>query len=309
MEAIKNVLVGLDLSELDDTLVKFAALVADSSDAERFTFVNIIKNLDIPDDVLKEFPDLKKNALKEREEQLRAKVDQFFKPKNSIKADFVVKAGRGAKSILELSGKLDIDLIVIGRKINLPGDGVLATRLARRASCNLLIIPEGKELKLDKFLVPIDFSLHSKLAIEKAVEIANRYEGNIEVIAQNVYSVPAGYHYSGKSYEEFADVMKKYAVKDFEKFIKKIDTKGIKLNPVYDLDINDNLISDINDLANVIHPDCIIIGAKGRTATSAIFLGSFAEKLITTDMKYPLMIVRPKGKNAGFIDYFKEISK
>lgn len=309
MEAIKNVLVGLDLSEMDDTLIKFAALVADSSDANKFTFVNIIKNLDIPDDVLKEFPDLKKNALKEREDQLRNKVNLYFKPKRDVKADFMVKAGRGAKSILELSGKLDIDLIVIGRKITLPGGGVLATRLARRASCNLLIIPEGKELKMSKFLIPIDFSKHSELAVNKAVEIAHRYEGEIEITAQNVYSVPAGYHYSGKSYEEFADVMKQHAEKDYTKFMKKIDTKGIKINPIYNLDINDNLISDISDLANVIHPDCIIIGAKGRTATAAIFLGSFAEKLITTDMKYPLMIVRPKGKNEGFIDFFKEISK
>jgi len=309
MEAIKNVLVGLDLSEMDDTLIKFAALVADSSEANKVTFVNIIKNLDIPDEVLKEFPDLKKNALKEREDQLRSKVNLHFKPKSDVKAEFMVKAGRGAKSILELSGKLDIDLIVIGRKITLPGDGVLATRLARRASCNLLIIPEGKELKISKFLIPIDFSMHSELAVNKAVEIADRYEGEIEITAQNVYSVPAGYHYSGKSYEEFADVMKKHAEKDYTKFMKKIDTKGIKINPIYNLDINDNLISDINDLANVIHPDCIIIGAKGRTATTAIFLGSFAEKLITTDMKYPLMIVRPKGKNSGFIDYFKEISK
>lgn len=309
MEVIKNVLVGLDLTELDDTLIQFSALVADSSDAQQFTFVNIIKNLDIPDDVLKEFPDLKKNALKEREDQLKAKVKLYFQSKKDVKVDFMVKAGRGAKSILELSSKLDIDLIVIGRKMTLPGEGVLATRLARRASCNLLIIPEGKELKMNKFLVPIDFSEHSKLAIEKAVEIADRYDGDIEVIAQNVYSVPAGYHYSGKSYEEFAEVMKKHAMKDYDKFIKKINTKSTVINSVYNLDINDNLISDIKDLANVIHPDCIIIGAKGRTATTAIFLGSFAEKLITTDMKYPLMIVRPKGKNAGFIDYFKEISK
>ncbi len=309
MESIKNVLVGLDLSEMDETLIKFSALVADASDAECFTFVNIIKNLDIPDDVLKEFPDIKKNALREREKQLRESVNTHFKSKRQTKIDFLVQAGRGAKSILEITGKLDIDLIVLGRKMVSSGDGVLATRLARRASCNLLIIPEGKDLKMNKFLIPIDFSEHSKLAIEQAIEIANRYKDDIELIAQNVYSVPAGYHYSGKSYEEFADVMKKHAEKDYAKFMKTIDAKGAKINPIYSLDINDNMISDIYDLANEIHPDCIIIGAKGRTATSAIFLGSFAEKLISTEMKYPLMIVRPKGKNAGFIDFFKEISK
>ena len=309
MESIKNVLVGLDLSELDSTLIKFSALIANSFDTEKVTFVNIIKNLEIPDDVLKEFPDMKKNALKDRKEQLRVRVSTDFKPKKEIKTDFLVKAGRGAKSILAISEKLDIDLIVLGRKIILPGEGVLATRLARRANCNLLIIPEGKSLKMNKFLIPVDFSEYSKLAIEKGVEIANRYKGDIEITAQNVYSVPTGYHYSGKSYEEFGELMKKYAKENYAKFMDKIDLKEAKIKPIFSLDINDNLISDIYDLAHVTHPDCIIIGAKGRTATAAIFLGSFAEKLISTEMIYPLMIVRPKGKNTGFLDYFKEISK
>lgn len=310
MEITKNVLVCLDASSLDEMIIQFASFIADNSYAEKITFINVIKNLDIPDEVLKEFPDMKKNALKERKDELNLKLKQWFAPKNKLSMSLKVIPGRGAKTVLEISQKEDIDLIVVGRKTMAEGSsGILPTRLARRASCNILIIPEGSQPKLDKILIPIDFSQYSIMAVEKAVEVADRYDGKVEITAQNVYCVPTGYHYSGKSYEEFAEVMKKNAQKDYTKFIKKIDTKSVEIKPIYNLDINDNLLSDIVDLAKVLSPNCIVVGAKGRTATAALFLGSFAEKLVNAHLEFPLLLVRPKGKNVGFIDYLKDISK
>lgn len=61
------------------------------------------------------------------------------------------------------------------------------------------------------------------------------------------------------------------------------------------------------DKAHEINANAIIIGAKGRTATTAFFLGSIAERLIQLDNDIPLMIVRPKGKNAGFLEFLKEL--
>ena len=310
MEKTKNVLVCLDCTEVDNSIIQYAAFIVDHSYADKVTFINIIKNLDIPDDVLKEFPDIKKNALKERKEQLSVSIKTHFNPTKKISKSLKVIAGREAKAILEFCDKEDIDLIVIGRKnIDKEDSNVLATRLARRASCTLLIVPENSERKLNKILIPIDFSEYSKMAVQKAIEIASIYEEKVEITAQNVYSVPTGYHYSGKSYEEFAEVMKKNSEKDYAKFIRKINTKDIDITPIYNLDINDNLISDILDLAQVLQPNCIIVGAKGRTATAALFLGSFAEKLVNAKPNFPLLIVRPKGKNVGFIDYFKDLSK
>ena len=55
------------------------------------------------------------------------------------------------------------------------------------------------------------------------------------------------------------------------------------------------------------HADAIVIGAKGRTDTTAIFIGSSAEKLIHIDSTIPIMIVRPKGRRAGIIELLKDI--
>ena len=284
--------------------------MVDNSLAEKVYFVNAIKNLDIPKEVLKEFPDIKKNALQERKELIKSEVERHFNPKKKVKIGYTIKPGREAKTILKIIEANHSNLVIIGKKFTIKGEGgVLPLRLARRATCSLLIVPEGTVPKMDKVLLPVDFSANSKLSVQRAVEISALYENKVEIVAQHVYSVPTGYHYSGKSYDEFAEIMKKHAEEDYKKFMNSIDTKGVYIKPVFNLDKNDNIVSDLIDMANKIQPDCIIAGAKGRTAASGIFIGSFAEKLINAEMHYPILIVRPKGQNAGIMDYLKKFAK
>ncbi len=306
MEPFKHILVGLDTSSLDETLIKYASFLVDHTSAEKVEFVNVVKNLSIPSDVKKEFPKLVESALKERKTELSEAVDKFFSPEKKVKIVINVKKGVGG-DLLKIAEKSDIDLIIVGQKKTLDGTGVTTLRLARRASCNLLIVPENLEPQAEKVLVPIDFSSYSKLALDQTIDFCVKNDGKPEIVCQNVYAVPAGYHYTGKSFEEFAEVMKKNAKADFAKFIKKIDKRGIKIHDVYSLDTNDNLASDIYDLADEINPDFIIIGAKGRTAAAALFLGSLAEKMVNEKMHHPLLVVRFKGRNAGVFETLREI--
>ncbi len=305
MEPFKNILVGLDTSALDETLIKYASFIADNTSAEKVEFVNIVKNLNLPSDVKKEFPELVENALKERKEKIQKSVDTYFTPQKKVKVIINAKKGE-AGDLLKIAEKGSSDLIIIGQKKTLDGTGITTMRLARRASCNLLIIPENVSPKADKMLVPIDFSSYSKLALDQAIDFSVRIGSNPEIVCQNVYNVPAGYHYTGKTFEEFSEIMKKNAQQGFGKFLKKIDKRGIKISEEYSQDINDNLASDIYDFADKIHPDFIIIGAKGRTATAALFLGSLAEKMVNDKMNHPLLVVRFKGKNAGLLETFRE---
>ena len=122
-----------------------------------------------------------------------------------------------------------------------------------------------------------------------------------------MFTVPSGYHYTGKTYEEFTQIMRMHAEINYKKFIRKIDTKGHKIIPVYTQDVNDDPVEEIVAKAKEIDADGIIIGAKGRTAATALFIGSMAERLIQYNDSIPLMVTRPKGKNAGILDYILEI--
>lgn len=306
MEPIKEIIVGLDMSDMDKTLIEFTAFIARRGTVERIHFYHKVKKQNIPQELLKEYPEMIDKFLEERMGKIKVEVEKYFHTDLNIEVEYHVEQGNLA-TILNLAIEAAADLIIIGRKNVTKGTGVLAQRLARRATCNLLIVPEGSTTEVKTLLVPIDFSEYSKLALETVIELSQERNNEIEIFCQNVYTVPAGYHYAGKSYEEFAEIMKENAKNKYKLFISKIDTKGIKITPVYSLDVNDDLSSDIYDLAAELKPGGIVIGAKGRTAAASLFLGSMSEKLINNYMEYPLMIVRPKGKAAGIIETFRDI--
>lgn len=307
MEPIKKIMVLLDMSAMDETLLKYAAYISDIEKAATVYFVNIVRNISLPEDIKKEFPDLEKKALAERKSLIKKKVKELYHTERPVEVKYHIGSGPHLKTSLIFAEKESIDLIMIGQKKITAGTGVLAQRLARRSSCNLLIIPEGTEAKIEKLLVPVDFSFYCKLALEQAIYISQMHDKEVEITCQNVFNVPVGYHYTGKSYSEFTEIMKKNAQKNYKQFIKDIDVNGAKIKTVYSLDTNDNLASDIHDLAKKLTADITIIGAKGRTAAAALFLGSLSEKLINGQMNKPLMVVRPKGKNVGLLESLREI--
>lgn len=307
MYQIKKLIVCLDQSTLDETLVRFASFIASANQTKKIYFTNVIRNLHIPKEVLEEFPNLIDNMVEEKKTHMMEVVDKYFGDKEGIEFSFVVKEGQLSKKILKLAHEKSADMIIVGRKVNLPGTGVISQRLARRASCSLLIVPEGTAPKMDRLLVPSDFSDYSKDAMEEAILIVEKYGGQAEIVCQNVFTIPSGYHFTGKSYEEFTTIMQMHAEINFKKFIRKIDTKGIEIKPVYTQDEDDDPVEDILAKAKEIQADSIVIGAKGRTAATALFIGSMAERLIQLNDQFPLLVTRPKGKNAGILDYILEI--
>ena len=307
MYQIKKLIVCLDQSSLDETLIRFASFIAKANQTKKIYFTNIIRNLNIPKEVLAEFPNLIENMVEERKAQMKEVVENNFLKPDDIEFSYVVKEGQLSKKVLKLAHEKSADMILVGRKVSLPGTGVISQRLARRASCSLLIIPENSNPKINRLLVPSDFSDYSKDAMEEAILIAEKYGKKTEIVCQNVFTVPSGYHFTGKSYEEFTSIMQMHAEINFRKFIRKIDTKNIQITPIYTQDEDDDPVEDILAKAKEINADAIIIGAKGRTAATALFIGSMAERLIQLNDEFPLLVTRPKGKNAGILDYILEI--
>ncbi len=296
----------MDTSDADRTLLKYLEVIAKTHDTQEIHFLNSISEMKIPDEVLKDFPEIKEKSLTDRRSKLETLIKASLSSDLVEKSKVHVKEGAPSKAILRFVEKNEIDLILMGRHKDFVGGGILSNRLARRADCSLFIIPEGINPNINLIHVPCDFSLHSKIAMEEAVRVSRKYD-NVKIICQNVFTVPGGYHYSGKTYEEFAEVMRANAEKEYHKFMRDIDHEGVNLEVVYSLDTNDNPVTDIIDFANETKPGAIFIGVKGRTATASLFIGSRAEQLIQYNSDIPMMVVRPKGKNAGILDLIREI--
>ena len=307
MYPIKKMIVCLDQSPLDQTLIAFAGAIAKVNQVKKIYFTNVIKNFGLPKEMLEEFPDLIEKMVGERRTAMENTVHKYLDPQKGLEVSFVVKEGNLSKKILKLAEEKSVDLILLGKKATLVGTGVASQRMARRATCSLLLVPEDAKPKFTRLLVPSDFSEHSKTALEEGIFWAKKQGLKTELFFQNVFTIPSGYYFTGKSLEEFTDQLKAHAATNFKKFIRKIDTKGIKITPIYTPDQDDNPIQEIVATALAQKADVILIGAKGNTASTALHIGSLAERLIQYNNRVPLLVSRPKGKNAGVLDYLLEI--
>jgi len=304
MKDIKRLLIGLDHSEMDKTLIEYTLYFSGFLPVTEIIIVNVIPDLHIPDEVLSEFPDLKEKVISDREEEIRKIVGPYFEEKD-LQLQYIIREGVPTKFIMDYSHDHDIDLIIIGRKKMLPTSGVTIPRLARRSDCNLLIVPEGARPSLKTICVPIDFSDYSNLSINHAIDLAVKTTPPIEIVCQHVYNVPTGYTHIGKTYKEFATIMKRNAEKNFKALLKGIDARGTKIRPVFNLESKEDVSAKVCELVDKVKADLLIIGAKGRTATAALFIGTFAEKLIHVIKDTPIFIARPKGQHKGILDYIR----
>lgn len=299
--SFEKILVCLDHSDADQWLVQNSCTLSKVAGTKHITFLNIIKDFNIPEQLIKEFPDLMDKALEDRKNGIQKLIDTHFKCE--VEVDILVKQGGRTKEILKAANELDFNLIVLGKKDT--SDSVLSTRVARRSPCSLMILPEKVELKLDKIFIPVDFSEYSSLSINRTLALTSNLSS--EIYLQNVYTVPSSYRYSGKSYEEFSEIMKGHASNDLEVLIKNAEVKSQELIPVCTQDQNGKVIDLIMEEATHKEVNMIVMGAKGRTTASALFIGSMSERMIRINDQIPLLIIRKKGAVAGLLEALKDL--
>ncbi len=313
MQPIRKILVALDHSSLDSELVDYANFFVNITEVTTVHFMHVIK-VALSSKMKKEFPGLEQDILDQRKREIEAVISEHFSPNRKVEHFFNISNEENRiKPFVKAIKDEAIDMIMVGNKDLHKGiAGTFTHRIARRSPCHILSVPVGgsSHLKIThgikKILVPLDFSDHSKQALERAILIGSRIKKPVEILCQNVYTVPSGYHYSGKSREEFAELMKNHAIEHYNEFIKTIDTKGIKITPIFSNDINEDKTSDIRDLARKENVDGIIIGSRGKT-TAALLLGSVAEKLVSNEHMFPVLVVRRKDDYENFISRLRKL--
>ncbi len=304
MDKISKIVACLDLSDLDVDIIKTASNICKAT-VDSVTFVNVIRALNLPEELKDEFPDFMPRALEERKKKVTEKVNKHFDCPG-VNVEVEILKGQPAKAILDFANGVNSDLIISGRNKN--STTVVRSRLARRSDCSFLTVSPGQHMHLNRILIPIDFSEHAKMAVELAIWLADHLNPSLEIYLQNVYQIPSGYHYTGKSHKEFAKVMEDNASKQFNSFMRQLSlNKKYKIQRIYSEDSGDNFINAVRSEAEKLKTDLIIIGAKGQTSTSALFIGSKAERLVMMDTDASMLMVRRKGEKAGFMDFLHEL--
>jgi nucleotide-binding universal stress UspA family protein len=224
---------------------------------------------------------------------MKKQVSAHFEGYQDCEVKYGIAEGALIEQLLKKIVQKDIDLVIAGKKCEDRRSSSLAEKLCRKAPCSVLLLPDNAQPKISNIVVPVDFSQHAENAMDVASAFAAAADIK-EIAALHMYTVPLGYHKIGKSYEEFADIMKNNAIESYEEFIKRCQLKGVKAVPQFILE--KKVVRGIQDAVIKIKPDLLVIGARGRRGNSGILLGSVTERLIWV---LDIPILAAKNKNEG----------
>ncbi|WP_170110367.1 universal stress protein [Flavilitoribacter nigricans] len=295
MKNFQRILIALDHSVFDEKMIRYFNTFSHLIAPEKVHFIYVDHDLEIPPGMEIIYNDEAGNPLSKDEllrTALERKVETGYTQRHGAEVTIDILEGDPLKEILHWVKVKEADLLIVGNKKMSEGSGVMAKKIARHADCAVLFVPETSQENIRKMLVPVDFSDHSKLAMQGAIDLAAELE-NVEVTAFNTYDVPmTGNPSINLSYERVKEDIKAFKREALEKFILHFDTRGVTLSS--DLAVNEkgNPAKQIYAQAVKGSYDLIVIGAKGHSTLERVFLGSVTEKLLGLDKEIPVLVLR-----------------
>jgi len=285
MTEIKNILVALDLSDIDSTLIEYASFIAENLKVEKVYFVHNIKKYEISELFQEQLKNLNLDEI--IGDELNEKVEEIFT--SSVQWEVLISEDPYSESLINyVVNKYEIQLAIIGNKNKSKGTGVVSGKLLRLLKCNILSIPKNAKPVITNIWAGTDFSNASKKVFKVAENLQRTTLALVRAV--HVYNVPV--QFSPYIPKEHLDLKIENHLKDkCQKFIKKIGYKGdltTEIIPGRDIGVAEKL--RIKALTSKV--DLIIIGDKGVNIFSSLTIGSVTEELFNQDMEVPLWIVK-----------------
>ena len=276
------ILVPIDFSEASLHAVYYAVEMADLFDSE-ITLLYVLSNSTLKslftnDSEIALLRDKVRDKLEDTKSEI---LDKW----PNMRVNTLVAEGKPFKVINRIAIENKTDTIVMGTN-GANGieqfTGSTTTRVLKSSQIPVVVVKEKQtNPKFDKIVTPIDLTKTSRQKIDWAVKLGKKYGSTIHIIMEldndelALKKIKANLH-------QAEGIFTKHGVK-FESHL------------LDDRKYPDNLGQDTIQYAEEIDADLIMIMTKSESAKlSDLFVGSYAEQVVNSSSKTPVMCINPK---------------
>lgn len=280
-----HITIGLDLSEMDQYLLQYAKILDQILSIEKITFIHNLKIGEIPKELL----------IPERINQIIAKITQRIESQikganHSYAFEVIVKMESYSEiAFMNLYKKQPMDLLVLGNKQALDGNGGLAHKLIRVLPCATLLVPETFVAPITTIINAIDFSRYTSLVMNWADRFENNAKGQ-KITHSAVYVSKFNWGFLPSMTDK--DI-KKETLLDIDR---KRNTWNQKYASYSDIE---TVLAEDKSIATTLLKYCdqkkanlLILGVKGTAGIKDIFMGSVAHDVFQRSTDTCILFVK-----------------
>lgn len=290
----ERVLVALDLSPMDDKILRLTAALAPVMGMKKIYFLHVASNFSLPENIE---PSYRESLVPfaSVDEQLREKIAQqvavVFKDTRNVDFQIEVVEGKPFQTLLHWLDVKDVDLLVAGRKSIEAGSGITARRLARHSACNVLFVPDTDTVDTQHILAPIDFSPNSARSMEVALSLAK--PTGIPLNALYVIDLPpSDYYMRNFDTEAFRQVLRQSAHATCKEFMQENSVEEQAVHMAFIENVYANTARHIEEYVQDKGIGFIVLGAQGHAALQQLLFGSVTEKVVDSPIQQAILVIR-----------------
>lgn len=298
MPDFDRILIALELGDEDDTTLAYANRLFQQVQPKRVDVVHVLDTRMVPDGILAKYHDWLRPARQRRIDRMEERVSVGLQVDEDTAVHQHILSGAPLRQILDLSYQQRSSLIITGSSAQGSRVATLPVRLARRAGCSVLVVPEGSRARLQELLVPVDFNRGSAYAVEVAAALTvNALTPHVRGL--HAYALPPGAQQSGKSEEALAQLVRTYAERAYERFRENQTVPATPVEMQYVLDLYP--AHAVLKAAQSDRCDLIVLGGPDSKAAGRGKLGRVAARVIH-ESRVPVLFARRRIDASSTVD-------
>lgn len=301
MYQFDHILICLDLSEMDDSLIRYTNFLVEKFKSKTVTFLHVMKSYEIPPDLVSAFPHLDQPLTEIVKEELQEKIDSLFLHEDETQTQVKVVEGSTTDNIVRYAREHHITFTLMGKKIGYEGRGGIVRKVISIIPSSVLLISETTQPRIEHVLVRMDFSKMSALALNMALQLQELT--GAKVSCHHTYKLPLKYfpQSSPENDKKLMAHVQKHSRKEYEKFMKKLELDPEKILCTNALDPENDEAHILYKQALSMNADMIVIGSKIKSELADIIIDSTSEKLASVEKNIPVLIIKDRKQTIGFL--------
>ncbi|MFW5706450.1 MAG: universal stress protein, partial [Bacteroidota bacterium] len=153
-----NILICLDLTEMDESLIGYANFMVETFKPVSITFIHVMDTYEIPEEINDAIMDTDRPLKDILRDEIEDKVQEYYLHANSLPPNIVVEEGLTVEKIVKYAQKNKTDIAVMGKKIGYVGEGGVVKKIIGLIPSAVLLISETSSYRFTRIMVRTNFA-------------------------------------------------------------------------------------------------------------------------------------------------------